>query len=46
MPYINEVSVEFDPGHRRHMDVGDQAGRFGETGDARKSAADGKASTV
>src|SRR6202030_2440365 len=22
---------EFDPAHHRHMDVGDQAGRFGET---------------
>ena len=31
VPCIDEVSVEFDPGHRRHMDVGDQASRFGET---------------
>jgi hypothetical protein len=30
-PCIDEVSVEFDPGHRRHMDVGNQAGCFGET---------------
>jgi hypothetical protein len=29
---IDEASVEFDPGHRRHVDVGNQAGRFGETG--------------
>src|SRR5262249_8528752 len=28
---IDEVSVEYDPGHLRHMDVGDQASRFGET---------------
>src|SRR6266511_175275 len=27
----DEASVEFAPGHRRHMDVSDQAGRFGET---------------
>jgi len=27
----HEASVEFAPGHRRHVDVGDQAGRFGET---------------
>src|SRR5262245_54117381 len=27
----DEVSVELDPAHRRHMDVGDQAGRFGDT---------------
>jgi len=31
-PCIDEVSVKFDPGHRRHVYVGDQAGRFGETG--------------
>ena len=28
---LDEVSVECDPGHRRHVNVGDQAGRFGET---------------
>ena len=28
----DEASVEFAPGHCRHVDVGDQAGRFGETG--------------
>src|SRR6266496_2544091 len=27
----DEASVEFAPGHRRHVDVGDQTGRFGET---------------
>jgi hypothetical protein len=26
------MPVEFDPGHGRHLDVGDQAGRFGEMG--------------
>jgi hypothetical protein len=31
VPDFNEVSVEFDSGHRRHMDVGDQASRFDET---------------
>ena len=30
-PCIDEVSVEFDSGHRRHLDVSDQAGRFDET---------------
>ena len=28
---IDEVSVELESGHRRHMDVSDQAGRFDET---------------
>jgi hypothetical protein len=28
---LDEVFMEFEPGHRRHMDVGDQAGGFGET---------------
>ena len=28
---IDEMSVEVGPGHRRHMDVSDQAGSFGET---------------
>jgi hypothetical protein len=31
-PCIDEVSVEFDSGHRRHVYVGDYAGCFGETG--------------
>ena len=31
-PCIDEVSVEFDSGHRRHVYIGDQAGRFGEKG--------------
>jgi hypothetical protein len=31
VPRLDEVSVEFDPGHGRHMDVSDQAGRFNET---------------
>ena len=26
---FDEVSVEFDSGHRRHVDVSDQTGRFG-----------------
>src|SRR5258708_35341246 len=30
-PRFDEVSVEFAPGHPRHMDVSDQAGRFHET---------------
>jgi hypothetical protein len=28
---VDEVSVQFEPGHRRHMDVSDQAGCFDET---------------
>ena len=31
VPDFDEVSVEFDSGHGRHMDVGDQASRFDET---------------
>src|SRR6266511_1193956 len=27
---LDQMSVEFDPGHGRHMDVSDQAGRFDE----------------
>jgi hypothetical protein len=27
---VDKASVEFEPGHGRHMDVGDQAGCFGE----------------
>jgi hypothetical protein len=30
-PGRDEVAMEFDPSHRRHMDIGDQAGRFSET---------------
>jgi hypothetical protein len=30
-PCIDEVFMELEPGHRRHMDVSDQAGGFGET---------------
>ena len=28
IPRVDEVSVELDSGHRRHMDFGDQAGGF------------------
>src|SRR5262245_7341251 len=31
VPCLDEVVVEFEPGHRRHVDIGDQAGRFGKT---------------
>src|SRR5712691_1638333 len=31
VPHLYEMLVEFDPGHRRHVDVGDQASRFDET---------------
>jgi hypothetical protein len=31
IPRIDEMSVELESGHRRHMDVGDQAGGFDET---------------
>jgi hypothetical protein len=27
---VDKASVEFEPGHGRHLDVGDQAGCFGE----------------
>src|SRR3954454_21765948 len=30
VPCVDQMSVEFDPGHGGHMDVSDQAGRFGE----------------
>src|SRR5258708_3176073 len=30
VPRIYQMYVEFDPGHGRHMDVSDQAGRFDE----------------
>src|ERR1700730_10200280 len=30
VPCVDQMSVEFDPGHGRHMDVSDQAGRFDE----------------
>src|SRR5690349_18759435 len=31
-PSLDEVSVEFDSGHRRHVYVGDEAGGLGEMG--------------
>jgi hypothetical protein len=31
-PRVNEMSVELDSSHSRHMDVGDQAGGFSEKG--------------
>jgi hypothetical protein len=31
VPRFDEVSVELDTGHPRHMDVSDKAGRFNET---------------
>src|SRR6266446_3044866 len=30
VPCIDQMSVKFDPGHGRHMDVSDKAGRFDE----------------
>src|SRR6267154_10819 len=30
VPCIGQMSVEFDPGHGRHVDVSDKAGRFDE----------------
>jgi hypothetical protein len=30
-PSLCEVYAEFDPGHGRHVDISDQAGRFDET---------------
>src|SRR5262249_28064970 len=34
---IDEASVKLDPGHGRHVDVGDQAGPFGETGGGKET---------
>jgi hypothetical protein len=31
VPGIDKVPVEFDPAHRRHIDVSDQTGCFNET---------------
>jgi hypothetical protein len=31
VPRLDEVSVEIDPSHGRHMNVSDQAGRLNET---------------
>src|SRR5260221_62161 len=31
VPCLDEVSVQLDAGHRRHLDVSNQAGRFDET---------------
>jgi hypothetical protein len=31
VPCFEQASVELDPGHRRHIDVGDQARCLGET---------------
>jgi hypothetical protein len=33
---VDEVPVEFDPAHVGHLDIGDQAGCFGETGGREK----------
>jgi hypothetical protein len=30
VPRVDKVAVEFEPGHRRHLDVGNQAPRFAE----------------
>jgi hypothetical protein len=30
-PHLDEVPIKLDPGHRRHINVSDQAGRFTET---------------
>ena len=32
VPCTDQVFIEFDAGHLRHMDVSDQAGRFNKTG--------------
>ena len=44
VPCLDEVFVRLDAGRRGHMDVCDQAGRFDETREARKFAADEKTS--
>ena len=45
-PCIDEVSVEFDSVHRRHVYVGITQAVSARRGDARKSSADAKASAV
>ncbi|UVK41776.1 hypothetical protein LHFGNBLO_000117 [Mesorhizobium sp. AR10] len=30
MTRLDQMGMEFEPGHRRHIDVGDQAGGFAE----------------
>jgi len=32
VPCLDEVPEKFNAGHRRHVDIGDQAGRFPKTG--------------
>ena len=46
VPGISEVPVEFDPAHRRHIDVSDHAGCFNETRRSQEIGADEKASTI
>ena len=46
MSGINQMSVELDPCHSGHLNVGDQASGLRQRGDARKLAGDGNASTV
>ena len=46
VPCFNKASVEFDPSHCRHMTSAIRQAVLARRGDARKSAADGKASTV
>jgi hypothetical protein len=36
VPGIDQMLVELDPGHSRHLDVGDQAGDFGKMGRGQK----------
>src|SRR6516225_770192 len=31
VPSVDEVSIKFDPAHRRHIDISDHAGCFNET---------------
>jgi len=30
VPHVDEASIELEPHHHRHVDVGDQTGCFGE----------------
>ena len=45
-PTVDKVPVEFDPAHRRHIDVSDHAGCFNETRRSQEIGADEKASTI
>ena len=46
VPRIDEMFVELNPSHSRHLDVGDQAGGFREERRCQEIGCRGNASTV